>query len=71
VTTHYQADLSKLAAGYAVADDLNNEEAVAAMEEADAAADGTARVLAGHFEGVLFLGEDGGGWDDLGGEGDP
>nr|CAB3505084.1 unnamed protein product [Digitaria exilis] len=71
VTTHYQADLSKLAAGYVVADDLNDEEAVAAMEEADAAADGTARVLAGHFEGVLFPGEDGGGWDDLGGGGDP
>nr|CAB3504701.1 unnamed protein product [Digitaria exilis] len=71
VTTHYQADLSKLAAGYVVADDLNDEEAVAAMEEADAAADGTARVLAGHFEGVLFPGEDGVGWDDLGGGGDP
>ncbi|TKC11568.1 hypothetical protein [Robertmurraya kyonggiensis] len=71
VTTHYQADLSKLAAGYVVADTLNDEEAVAVMEEADAAADGTARVLAGHFEGVLFPGEDGGGWDDLGGGGDP
>nr|CAB3469463.1 unnamed protein product [Digitaria exilis] len=71
VTTHYQADLSKLVAGYVVADDINDEEAVAAMEEADAAADGTARVLAGHFEGVLFPGEDGGGWDDLGGGGDP
>nr|CAB3466472.1 unnamed protein product [Digitaria exilis] len=71
VTTHYQADLSKLAAGYVVADDLNDEEAVAAMEEADAAADGTTRVLAGHFEGVLFPGEDGGDWDDLGGGGDP
>nr|CAB3475711.1 unnamed protein product [Digitaria exilis] len=69
VTTHYQTDLSKLAAGYVVADELNDEEAV--MEEADAAADGTARVLAGHFEGVLFPGEDGGGWDDLGGGGDP
>nr|CAB3457772.1 unnamed protein product [Digitaria exilis] len=71
VTTHYQADLSKLAAGYVVADDLNDEEAVAAMDEADAAADGTARVLAGYFEGALFPGEDGGGWDDLGGGGEP
>nr|CAB3471351.1 unnamed protein product [Digitaria exilis] len=71
VTTHYQADLSKLAAGYVVADDLNDEEAEAAMDEADAAADGTARVLAGYFEGALFPGEDGGGWDDLGGGGEP
>nr|CAB3502546.1 unnamed protein product [Digitaria exilis] len=71
VTTHYQADLSKLAAGYVVADNLNDEEAVAALDEADAAADGTARVLAGYFEGALFPGEDGGGWDDLGGGGDP
>nr|CAB3504910.1 unnamed protein product [Digitaria exilis] len=71
VTTHYQADLLKLAAGYVIADNLNDEEAVEAMDEADAAADGTARVLAGYFEGALFPGEDGGGWDNLGGGGDP
>ena len=71
VTTHYEVDLSKLAAGYVVADNLNDEEAEAAIEEADAAVDETAQTLAGNFENVLFPGEDDGGWDDLGGGVEP
>ena len=53
VSTHYIINLEQVATGYVVPDD-NEDTAVAAMEQADAAAEGAASVLAKVFEGDLL-----------------
>ena len=62
VSTHYQISLPDVATGYVVQQDLSDDEAMAAIDQADAAAAETAETLASIFEGELFpnIGEDGG-----------
>ena len=62
VSTHYQISLPDVATGYVVQQDLSDDEALATIDQADAAAAETAETLASIFEGELFpdVGEDGG-----------
>ena len=62
VSTHYQISLPDVATGYVVQQDLSDDEALATIDLADAAAAETAETLASIFEGELFpdAGEDGG-----------
>ena len=53
VSMHYIVNLEQVATGYVVPDD-DEDTAVAAMEQADAAAEGAASVLAKVFEGDLL-----------------
>ena len=54
VSTHYIIDLEQVATGYIVAPGADEDAAVAAMEQADAAAVGTASTLSALFEGDLL-----------------
>jgi hypothetical protein len=53
-STHYQVSLPDVAAGYALAEGLTEEEEEEAMRQADAAAEDAAKTLASFFEDDLF-----------------
>ena len=54
VSMHYIVDLEKVATGYVVAPDTDEDAAVAATKWADAAAEGAASALSKLFEGDLI-----------------
>lgn len=57
-TTHYQLNLEEVSAnGYVIAEHLADNEALVAIEEANAAVEGAAKALSSLFEG-LFPGND-------------
>ena len=56
VSTQYIIDLEQVATGYVIAPDTDEDAAVAAMEQADAAAEGATSALSMFFEGDLFPG---------------
>ena len=58
VSTHYQISLPDVASGYVVQQDLSDDDALAAIDQADAAASGAAVTLASIFEGDLFPDDD-------------
>ena len=58
VSTHYIIDLEQVATGYIVAKGADEDAAVAAIEQAAAAAEGAATALSGLFEGELLPGAD-------------
>jgi transcriptional regulator with XRE-family HTH domain len=66
VSTHYQIRLPDVADGYAIPLELSEDEALATIEQADAATEEAARTLASAFEGELFPGD-----DEVGGDGQP
>ena len=55
VSMHYTIDLEQVATGYVVAPSADKDVAVAAMEQADATAEGAASTFFGLFEGDLLL----------------
>ena len=54
VSTHYVMDPERVATGYVVAPGIEGDDAVAAMEQADAAVEGAASALSVLFEGDLL-----------------
>lgn len=56
LSTHYVVDLPEVAGGYVIAEDATDEEALAIIEQADAAAEDAARSLCAVFERDLFPG---------------
>ena len=54
VSTHYIMDLEKVATGYVVAPGVEGDDAVAAMEQADATVEGAASALSVLLEGDLL-----------------
>ena len=58
VSTHYIIDLEQVPMGYVIAKGADEDAAVAAIEQAAAAAEGAATALSGIFEGELLPGAD-------------
>ena len=54
VSTHYIMDLERVATGYVVAPGIEADDAIAAMEQADAAVEGAASILSVLLEGDLL-----------------
>ena len=54
VSTHYVMDLERVATGYVVAPGVEGDDAVAAMEQADATIEGTTSTLSVLLEGDLL-----------------
>ncbi|WP_225990437.1 hypothetical protein, partial [Flavobacterium sp. SaA2.13] len=50
ISTHFVVDLEVVSGGYVVADDLDDDAALAVVESADAATSAPAATLAGIFE---------------------
>ncbi|CAN6374874.1 unnamed protein product [Urochloa humidicola] len=59
ISTHFVVSLDALTSGYIVAEDLDDNAALAVVEQADAATEGPAAVLSALFEGELFPDADG------------
>jgi len=54
VSIHYIVNFEQLATGYVIAPGVDGDAVVAAMEQADAVAEGAASALSVFFEGDLF-----------------